>query len=594
MTISKNKYKDAVPFDTIQKIRKLLYNLGIEVHEEYWGDVSSECFSVRLEVDGFPGVGNNGKGTTRSFALASAYGEIMERLQNKKLFNKSYGLKYNYQTFSDEKIDDIVKFSEDNPAIMKHLVPDFNNDTFFEIFGKYPKLSFYSKFYDVFDDKTQWLPSILINMACGTNGMCAGNSKYEALCHGICEIMERYVSKEILIHQLILPEIPIEDIKDQNTIGIINLLKKAGFDVIIKDCTLGGIYPVVGVLLLDKSRTRYQFRLGSESVFSIALERCLTEVFQGRDIHTFAADTMLPIEYNFTNNSLSIKENLKKISINGTGQFPMSIFYNEKSDVIYKKAFLTELDSNNQSYEHLLKLLKHNNFKLYVRNLSFSGFPAYKVYIPAMSEIFLNDVNKIERKVIINKAANYLLNIQSCNQEELLFLFKELDEYCSQDTSNFHLENTPYFKSTNLHLKKENDFGKIDVRLIVSLLSYYVGNDKKAANYFSEYMKSLPNRNYANLEYYRCIMAFLQLKAVNRDDKEIRICLDQLFTDSAVSGVIEDFKNRSIGLFSKIPLPSCPDCGNCKIKKSCLWKEWEKINALMDQKIAAFNDYAVI
>ena len=594
MIYSKNKYKDAVPFETISGIRKTLYNLGIEVHEENWGDVSSECFSVRLEVNAFPGAGNNGKGTTRSFALASSYGEIMERLQNKKLFNKSYGLKYNKKSFPDEKIEDIVRFSEENPVIMKHLVQDYNDDVFFEIFDEYPKLSYFSEFYDIFKERSIWLPSILINMACGTNGMCAGNSKYEALCHGVCEIMERYVSKEILINELLLPEISIDDIKDQKAVGIIDLVEKKGFDVIIKDCTLGGVYPVIGVLLLNKSRTRYQFRLGSESVFSIALERCLTEIFQGHDIHSFVTDAMLPIDYNFSNDQISIKENLMKISKNGTGQFPMSIFFNEKSDSIYKNAFLTDLENNKQSYEHLLRILKCNDFKLYVRNLSFSGFPTYKIYIPGMSEIFLNDINKIERKIRINKAANYLLKIQFCNQEELLFLFEELDGYCSQDTSNFQLENTPYFKSTNLHLKKGNDFGKIDIRLIVSLLSYYVGNDKKASKYFSEYMKSLSNKNYADIDYYRCIMAFLQLKAADRDDKEIRKCLDQLFTGSVVSGVLENFKDRSVGLFSKILIPSCPDCGNCKIKKSCLWKEWEKINTLIDQKLATFNDYAVI
>lgn len=594
MTYSTNKYKDAIPFDTINGIRKKLYDLGIEVHEEIWRDVSSKCFSVRLEVDGFSGVGNNGKGITRSFALASAYGEIMERLQNKKLFNKSYGLKYNQQTFPDEKVQDIVEFSVKNPVIMKHLVQDYENNTFLEVFSKYPRLSSFSKFQDVFDDKVQWLPSVLINMACGTNGMCAGNSAYEALCHGICEVMERYVSKEILVNQLILPEIPIGDIKDQKIIEMIDLLKKNGIDVIIKDCTLGGIYPVVGILLLNKSRTCYQFRLGSESVFSIALERCLTEVFQGHDIHAFVSDSMLPIEYNFTNDSRSIKENLAKISINGSGQFPPSIFYNEKSDTIYKKAFLQEVENNKQSYEHLLRLLRDNNFNLYIRNLSFSGFPAFKIYIPGMSEIFQNDVHKIERKISINRAANALLNIQSCEQEELLFLYEELDRYCAQSTSVFYLENTPYFKSANLHLKKVNVFGKMDIRLIVSLLGYIIGNDKKAASYFGRYMKSLPYSSYSNLSYYRCIMAFLQLKAANQDDKEIRKSLEQLFSDSVVCEVLGDFKVRSTELFSKMSLPACPDCENCKIKKSCLWKEWEKINNLVNEKLMSFNNYAVV
>ena len=172
MTSLKNKYKDAVPFDTIKGIREILYHLGIEMHEENWGDVSSECFSVRIETDGFPGAGNNGKGTTRPFALASAYGEIMERLQNKKLLKKTFGLKYSHQTFPDEKIGDIIEFAKEHPEIIKNLISDYENDTFFELFKSYQKLSLFSEFYDVFEEKKQLLPSILINMACGTNGMC--------------------------------------------------------------------------------------------------------------------------------------------------------------------------------------------------------------------------------------------------------------------------------------------------------------------------------------------------------------------------------------------------------------------------------------
>jgi ribosomal protein S12 methylthiotransferase accessory factor len=218
MIDSKNKYKDAIPYDTIKGIRETLNRLGIDVYEQNWENVSSECFSVRLEIDGFPNAGTNGKGTTRSFALASAYGELMERIQNKKLFNKTYGLKYYHQTFPDETIDDMSKFFTENPEITKHLINDFEKDNFFELFRNYPKLSYFSAYYDVFEGEKKKIPSVLVNMACGTNGMCAGNSSYEALCHGICEVMERYVSKQILYHQLILPEIPIEDIRDQKII----------------------------------------------------------------------------------------------------------------------------------------------------------------------------------------------------------------------------------------------------------------------------------------------------------------------------------------------------------------------------------------
>jgi len=590
----KNKNKDAIPYDTIKGIRETLHNVGIEIYEHVWSDVSSKCFSVRVEIDGFPDVGTNGKGTTRLFALASAYGELMERLQNKKLLNKSFGLKYSDESFPDEKYGNLKLFSEDHQEIIKYLVDDYENNKFFELFKVYPKLSNFSVFYNVFEKKNQLLPSVLINMACGTNGMCAGNSQYEALCHGICEIMERYVSKQILYHQLTLPEIPIEDIKDTKIIDIIDMLKKAGLEVIIKDCTLGGVYPVLGILLLNKSRTRYQFRLGSESILAIALERCLTEIFQGRNLQLFINNSMLPIEYNFLNDKKNLRDNLTKISKNGTGQFPVTIFYNESTSSIYKNAFLDGIENNEQGYEHLIKLLYQNNFKLYIRNLSFLGFPTYKIYIPGMSEVFINDIKKIEKRIKVNHIANYLLNIETCNKEELEFLLAELEAYCNQNQSNFYLDNSPYFKSANLHLKKMNDFGKIDMRLIVTLLAYILNKDKTAVKYFTLYMKTLPDKDYANLNYYRCIMAYLQLKVANRNDKKIFIKLVQLFPESLASEIICDFKERSTKLFSNMPLPSCPNCTKCKIAKSCLWEEWEKKNIILNDRLKFFTKYHII
>ena len=57
-------------------------------------------------------------------------------------------------------------------------------------------------------------------------------------------------------------------------------LKNMGFEYKIKDCSLGGKFPVVGLMLL-KENTKYLFTVGSDLNFNIALQRCITEAFQG-------------------------------------------------------------------------------------------------------------------------------------------------------------------------------------------------------------------------------------------------------------------------------------------------------------------------
>ena len=593
MNIAKNKYKDATPFETIQRARNILNDLGITIYEQSWNSASSENHSVRIEVDGFPSIGTNGKGTSRLFALASAYGELMERLQNKKLFNKVYGLKHTENYFHDEQIKDLKRFSEIHPDIMKSMVSDYSSSQFEELRIRYNSLNSFVEFRDVFADEKILLPSKLVMYTCGTNGMCAGNTAYEAISHGICEIMERFVSKKILFGQLELPEIPLDDIENTNCRSSIELFTRLGLIVRVKDCSLGGKYPVVGVLIMNKTRTKYQFRLGSESDFSIALERCLTEVFQGHDLASFAK-SMLPVEINQNYSKEELIDNLKRITKNGSGQFPNSIFYNTPSSQIYKKAFVENLNSNKQGYEHLLAILQNQSFKLFVRNLSFLGFPSYKIYIPGMSEVFQRDSNELKDLINIGNAAKILLNIWNSDNQSLSLLAEQLDKYCREVTNEifFMLGESPFWQSMNIYLAEMNPLQRMDIRMLNALIFYILSDYKKAHNYFSWFMNSIPrDAQYQNMDYYMCVEGLMSYKAGGLDSAEIKKRLLKFFEESVVAEVLGDFKFNDLVLLKHMALPSCPDCDNCKLEKYCMREEWNGRNEKINIPLLKFNSF---
>ena len=72
------QYKDIEPMETISKSIEKLANLGI-ITQEVWNRIETEIFSVHLSVLGTT-ITSNGKGCTRELALASGYGELIERL----------------------------------------------------------------------------------------------------------------------------------------------------------------------------------------------------------------------------------------------------------------------------------------------------------------------------------------------------------------------------------------------------------------------------------------------------------------------------------------------------------------------------------
>lgn len=79
-----NNCKDVELINTIDKIKKILDQNGIDVDEKTVENVRG-VFSTRLNLSEI-GLGTNGKGTSIEMSRASAYGELMERLQNFALY----------------------------------------------------------------------------------------------------------------------------------------------------------------------------------------------------------------------------------------------------------------------------------------------------------------------------------------------------------------------------------------------------------------------------------------------------------------------------------------------------------------------------
>lgn len=86
------QYKDCLPNITINKIKNILYNADLSTYESRWFLNKSKFYSLRVELVDFP-IGANGKGITRMYAMASAYAELIEGIQNGIIMPNKFGLK---------------------------------------------------------------------------------------------------------------------------------------------------------------------------------------------------------------------------------------------------------------------------------------------------------------------------------------------------------------------------------------------------------------------------------------------------------------------------------------------------------------------
>ena len=102
--------KEANPIITVKRIKKILNYYGLNVIEKDINYVEGFWYSIRLEIVNLQGVGSNGKGITIEYARASAYAELMERIQSGTLIHKMF---YVMKDDKDKKV-----FSKNECEIM--------------------------------------------------------------------------------------------------------------------------------------------------------------------------------------------------------------------------------------------------------------------------------------------------------------------------------------------------------------------------------------------------------------------------------------------------------------------------------------------
>ncbi|MFC2019565.1 YcaO-like family protein [Chloroflexota bacterium] len=120
----------------------------------------------------------------------------------------------------------------------------------------------------------------------GSSGMCAGNTKEEAILQGICELVERHTISTVVDNELSTPLIDIASIDNPIAQGMIDSFHKAGIELYIKDLSLGFGIPTIAVLAFDRdpafSIVRVYCAAGTCLNRDAALARALTEVAQHR------------------------------------------------------------------------------------------------------------------------------------------------------------------------------------------------------------------------------------------------------------------------------------------------------------------------
>ncbi|MDP5238803.1 OsmC domain/YcaO domain-containing protein [Uliginosibacterium sp. 31-16] len=390
--------KDLPLEETIANMSGVLAKLGMKIEIASWRNIVPNVWSLHIRDAHSPMCFTNGKGASKESALASALGEFIERMNCNHFYNDQFWgeeiANAPFVHYPDERwfkpgrrdalpkgmLDDycLAIYNADGELRGSHLY-DTNSGNIERGICALPYVR-------QSDGEVVYFPTNLIDNLFLSNGMSAGNTLAEAQVQCLSEIFERAVKREILEGEIALPDVPQEVLaKYPGILAGIQGLEEQGFPVLVKDASLGGVFPVMCVTLMNPRTGGVFASFGAHPSFEVALERSLTELLQGR---SFEGLNDLP-RPTFESNAVTEPNNFVEHFIDSSGVVSWR-FFSARTDHAFVEWDFSGKGENSNAEEAatLFGILEGMGKEVYMAVYDQLGATACRILVPGYSEIY--------------------------------------------------------------------------------------------------------------------------------------------------------------------------------------------------------------
>jgi len=528
--------KDLPLEQTIAQMTKTLADLGMKIEIASWRNIVPNVWSLHIRDAASPMCFTNGKGSTKESALCSALGEFIERLNCNFFYNDQFFgneiANRDFVHYPNEKwfkggdddslpsdiLDDysLAIYNPEGELCASHLT-DTNSGNVERGICSIP----YQRHSD---GETVYFPSNLIENLFLSNGMSAGNNLDEAKVQCLSEIFERAVKKQIISEEIVLPEVPKDIISKYPSIQEgIDALEAQGFPIVVKDASLGGVFPVMCVTLMNPKTGGVFASFGAHPSFEVALERSLTELLQGRSFEGLN-DVPKPT---FEQAAVSEPENFVDHFIDSTGVISWK-FFSDKQD--YDFCHWDFSGTTDEECDNLFGILKDLGKEAYVAEFTDIGV-ACRILVPDYSEVYLVDDLIWDNT---NKAIEYredILNIHSLDEDGLANLLDKLE---ASELDNY----TDIKTLIGIEFDENTVWGQLTILELKILINLALGDLEEAIELVGSFLQYNDNTVERGL-FYQAVNTVLEI-ALN-DELEIEDFinnLNRMFGETVMENVI--------------------------------------------------------
>lgn len=586
------KFKDSPPEVTVARIREILTSAGIGV-TEHWNQSGVEnCWSLSLTADGARPLAANGKGITRELARASAYGEFIERLQCGLML-------YKYQSLARDPALDLESFAPDAKHITTRELIDQGDwmDPIIRAYGGLTREKIAQQcriyacadedaiqvvpYYSVFEDKYVYLPAAFAVQAYASNGCCAGNTREEAWIHALSEILERHNTFQILNAGQPVPEIPDSVIRQFPVAAKIldTVRENSALDMAFLDFSMGYDFPVIATRIINKASHSYRINVCADPVLEIAIDRTLTETFQGQKLESIGASHRAAV-YEEAGN-LSVAHNVFNQLERGNGLFGLD-FFTETATRPHTDFTDHSSKTNKELLEHMLSIYKEKNLQVYIRNYSFLGFHTYRVIVPGFSEARHYDLQaSVSEYALGDRAQAAFRNPTAASDADLLLMLN-------------------YYKRMGTVVSKQNNFCVLaglpmetrNNQLLTAVTLAYAAYRLKKFQLCVDYLKplcSLRTLSSQDQDYFACVCRFLKLQQSHISPEKITALLNLFYQHTSVELLVHSLQTSGHPFPTYLLRCDTKACSQCPYQTSCSYDRCREIFASVGNAYNAFS-----
>lgn len=381
------------------------------------------CYSINIALQDLPNyIYSNGKGIISKASMASALGEYIERLQTNNFFidfalpNRNYYDDQVLSHFNSNYLNKkLLNFYDPHSELTIEDLVDFNSN----IQDKIVCLPFKN----CSNDEIINFPLNILSNLYVSNGLASGNTPKEAQVQSLSEIIERYVKIQIIKNAYSLPSYPTKVLEKFPTLNDdIHTLQELGFIVEVLDASLGGVFPVTAISLINPHNNTLFVSFGSHPLLEVSLQRTLSELMQGRDIENlddFQTPTFDTIE-------IASSSNIESHFIDSNGKMGFEFLNKHKSFEYQPWGY--NGNSCDEEYWYLFNILHTMKKDIYLREYNHLGFYSCQIIVPSISEIYPVDDLIYNNKNNGKHHRDMIINFKQYDPQEIINEISNLED----------------------------------------------------------------------------------------------------------------------------------------------------------------------